>query len=157
MTEQRPWLKLGINLWYDFGDTEIPGCRNRPWEQCVEVIAYPVRVRTAGPRGQHVGASKRGRRITGIDDLIAETDSELVHAHFFLSEQSGVFEFCSGLVDLIVCVGHYRGGGHRFALAGERFVGLVAEHIAEVGDRFAEFRRGEGTECETGNGGRRFA
>jgi len=61
MTEQRPWFKLGINLWYDFGDTEISGCRNRPWEQCVEVIAYPVRVRTAGPGGQHVGVAWRSR------------------------------------------------------------------------------------------------
>ena len=34
-----------------------------------------------------------------------------------------VFEFCSGLVDLVVCVGHHGGGGHRLTLAGERFVG----------------------------------
>ena len=40
---------------------------------------------------------------------------------------TGVFEFCSGLVDLVVCVRHYRGGGHRLTLAGERFVGLIAE------------------------------
>ena len=45
------------------------------------------------------------------------------------------FEFCSGLVDLVVCVGHHFGGGHRLTLAGERFVGLVAEDIAEVCDR----------------------
>src|ERR1700755_1531235 len=69
---------------------------------------------------------------------------------------AGVFEFCSGLVDLVVGVGHHRGGGHRLALASERFVGRLAEHIAQVGDRRAEFgerRRGEGTECETDNGG----
>ena len=48
-------------------------------------------------------------------------------------------QFCSGLVDLVVCVGHHRGGGHRLALAGERFVGLVAEDIAEVGDRGGDF------------------
>ena len=30
-----------------------------------------------------------------------------------------VFEFCSGLVDLVVCVGCHGGGGHRFAFAGE--------------------------------------
>jgi hypothetical protein len=42
-------------------------------------------------------------------------------------------QFCSGLVDLVVGVGHDGGGGHRFALAGERFVGLVAEHVAQVG------------------------
>ena len=39
-------------------------------------------------------------------------------------------QFCSGLVDLVVCVGRHVGGGHRLALAGERFVGLVAEDIA---------------------------
>ena len=51
-----------------------------------------------------------------------------------------MFEFCSGLVDLVVCVGHHGGGGHRLTLAGERFVGLVAEDIAEVGDRGGDFR-----------------
>ena len=49
-------------------------------------------------------------------------------------------QFCSGLVDLVVCVRHHFGGGHRLTLAGERFVGLVAEDIAQVGDRGAEFR-----------------
>jgi hypothetical protein len=43
---------------------------------------------------------------------------------------AGPFEFCSGLVDLVVGVGCHRGGGHRFTLSGERFVGLVAEDIA---------------------------
>jgi hypothetical protein len=55
------------------------------------------------------------------------------------------FEFCSGLVDLVVCVRHHGGGGHCFALVGERFVNLVAEHIAEVGDCGGDFgvrRRG---------------
>jgi hypothetical protein len=70
-----------------------------------------------------------------------------------------LFEFCSGLVDLVVCVGRHGGGGHRLTLAGERFVGLVAEDIAEVGDRGGDFgdrRRGERTERETADGGRRF-
>jgi hypothetical protein len=52
-----------------------------------------------------------------------------------------MFEFCSGLVDLVICVLHHLGGGHRLALAGERFVGLVAEHIAEVGDRGVDLRK----------------
>jgi hypothetical protein len=39
---------------------------------------------------------------------------------------------------------------------GELFVGLAAEDIAEVGDGGAEFRRGEGIECDTGDGGCRF-
>jgi hypothetical protein len=41
-------------------------------------------------------------------------------------------QFCSGLVDLVVCVFGHGGGGHRLALAGERFVGLVAEDFAQV-------------------------
>jgi hypothetical protein len=46
-----------------------------------------------------------------------------------------VFEFRSGLVDLVVCVRHHGGGGHRLTLAGERFVGRVTEDVAKVGDR----------------------
>jgi hypothetical protein len=68
-----------------------------------------------------------------------------------------VFQFCSGLVDLVVGVGHHGGGGHRLTLAGERFVGLVAEDVAEVGDRGGEFRdcrSGEEIECE--DSGNRF-
>jgi hypothetical protein len=70
-----------------------------------------------------------------------------------------VFEFRSGLVDLVVCEGCHGGGGHLFACAGERFVGRLAEDIAEVDDRGRDFRergRDEGTERETGYGGRRF-
>jgi hypothetical protein len=48
-----------------------------------------------------------------------------------------VFEFCSGLVDLVAGVGCHGGGGHLFARTGERFVGLVAEDTAQVGDRCA--------------------
>ena len=44
-------------------------------------------------------------------------------------------QFCSGLVDLVVGVGRHGGGGHRLALVGQRFVGLVAEDLAQVGDR----------------------
>jgi hypothetical protein len=40
----------------------------------------------------------------------------------------------SGLVDLVVGVGRHGGGGHRLTLAGERFIGLVAEDVAQVGD-----------------------
>jgi hypothetical protein len=53
-----------------------------------------------------------------------------------------VFEFCSGLVDLVVGVRHHGGGGHRLALAGERFIGLVAEDFAEVGDRGGDLGEG---------------
>jgi hypothetical protein len=60
---------------------------------------------------------------------------------------------------LVVGVRRDGGGGHRLTLAGERFMGLVAEHLAEVGDRggdFGERRCGDGTEGEAGDGGRRF-
>ena len=48
-------------------------------------------------------------------------------------------QFCSGLVDLVVGVRHDGGGGHRLALAGERFVGRLTEDIAQVGDRGGDF------------------
>ena len=43
-------------------------------------------------------------------------------------------QFCSGLVDLIECVGCHGGVGHAFPGAGEGFVGLVVENVAQVGD-----------------------
>jgi hypothetical protein len=67
-------------------------------------------------------------------------------------------QFCSGLVDLVAGVGHHLGGGHRFTLAGERFVGPVAEDFAKVGGGSAKFRVrrcGERTGGESGAGGRR--
>ena len=67
-----------------------------------------------------------------------------------------MFEFCSGLVDLVEYVGDHLGGGHRFTLVGERFVGRVAEDFAEVGDCAIELGHGrarEGTGGETGDGG----
>jgi hypothetical protein len=70
-----------------------------------------------------------------------------------------VVEFRSGLVDLVVGVGRHGGDGHRLTLAGERFVSLVAEDIAEVGDRGGDLgdrRCGQGIEAEAGDGGRRF-
>jgi protein-S-isoprenylcysteine O-methyltransferase Ste14 len=68
-------------------------------------------------------------------------------------------QFCPGLVDLVIGVGGHGCGGHRLALVGERFVGRLTEDIAQVGDRGGEFgdcRRGEGIECETGDGGCQF-
>jgi len=50
-----------------------------------------------------------------------------------LRNSTRVFEFCSGLVDLVLCVGGHGGGGHRLTLAGERFIGLVAEDITPGG------------------------
>jgi hypothetical protein len=48
-----------------------------------------------------------------------------------------VVQLGSGLVDLFKCVGRYSGGGHRPALTGERFVGLVTEdpYVHRVFDR----------------------
>ena len=67
-------------------------------------------------------------------------------------------QLCSGLVDLVVGVGRHLGGSHPLALAGERLIGLVAEDIAEVGDRGAELRKccGKRTERGTSNRGRRL-
>ena len=47
-------------------------------------------------------------------------------------------QFRSGLVDLVVGVGHHLCGGHRLTLAGQRLVGRLTEHIAEVSNRGAE-------------------
>jgi hypothetical protein len=70
-----------------------------------------------------------------------------------------VFEFCSGLVDLVVCVSRHGDGSHRLTLAGERFVGRLAEDVAEVGDRGAELRNprcSHGSDRIAGDGGGRF-
>ena len=68
-------------------------------------------------------------------------------------------QFRSGLVDLVICVCRHLGGGHRLTLPGERFVSLVAEDIAEVGDRGAEFGNHAvvtGSIAKPASGGRRF-
>ena len=67
-------------------------------------------------------------------------------------------QFCSGLVDLVVCVRRHGGGCHRLTLARERFIGRIAENIAQVGDRGRHFReaRGEGVERATDDSGRRL-
>src|ERR1700751_5241158 len=55
-----------------------------------------------------------------------------------------VFECCSDLVDLVVGVGRHLGGGHRLALVGERFVGPLAEDLAQVGARYeTDFRESQ--------------
>jgi hypothetical protein len=68
-------------------------------------------------------------------------------------------QFCSGLVDLVVCVRRHGGGGHFRTLAGERSVSLFSEDMAKVRDRCVDFgeRRGsQGTDRETGKGDRWF-
>src|ERR1700747_1891365 len=79
--------------------------------------------------------------------------------HCALRKFGWVCESCSGLVDLVVGVGHHRGSRHRLTSPGERFVGLVAEDIAQIGDGGGELGvrcRGEGAEGEASDGGRRF-
>jgi hypothetical protein len=44
------------------------------------------------------------------------------------------FQLRSGVVDLVIGVRDDGGRCHRLAIPGERFVGLIAEHLAEVGD-----------------------
>jgi hypothetical protein len=69
------------------------------------------------------------------------------------------FEFCSGLVDFVVCERHDGGGRHRDALAGERLVGLVAEYITQLRNGGADFGEGrcrERIDGEAGNGGCRL-
>jgi hypothetical protein len=47
-------------------------------------------------------------------------------------------QFRSCLVDLVVRVVRHGGGRHRLTFSGERLVGRLAEHVAEVSDRGAE-------------------
>jgi hypothetical protein len=42
-------------------------------------------------------------------------------------------QFCSGLVELVVGVGHHGDGGIGFARAGERFLGLLPEALTKTG------------------------
>ena len=101
-------------------------------------------------------------RTVSVDAALGQTFAHLPPRRappLLRGHSAGVFEFCSGLVDLVVGVGRHGGGGHRLTLAGERFVGRLAEDIAEVGDRGGDFgdpRRGHGTEREPGDSGRRF-
>ena len=73
----------------------------------------------------HAVAPKKGK----------PTIETLVHLLF----RDGV-QFCSGLVDLVICVGRHGGGGHGLTLAGEGFIDLVAEDIAKVGGRGVDFK-----------------
>lgn len=72
--------------------------------------------------------------------------------------QFGVCEAGAGLVDLVVCVGCHGGAGHLFTCARERFIGRVAEDLAQVSDRGVELAKGRsgGTYRQAGDGGRRF-
>ena len=76
-------------------------------------------------------AGSGAKDFSGIRTSDSDTDFRDSH----ISSISRRPSVCSRLVDLVVCVGRHRGGGHRSARAGERFVGLVAEDIAEVSDR----------------------
>jgi DNA invertase Pin-like site-specific DNA recombinase len=71
-------------------------------------------------RGQHIGRPK----------ALDKSKAPLSRWTRDSRNSTRVFEFCSGLVDLVVCVRRHRGRGHRLALAGERFVRLIAEDVA---------------------------
>jgi hypothetical protein len=85
----------------------------------LRVVAWLGR-RTCSPVPADDGSS--GRRAT-----------PLLRGH-----SAWVFECCSGLVDLVICVRHHLGRSHHLTLVGERFVGRVAEDLAQVGDRGGE-------------------
>ena len=74
-------------------------------------------------------------------------------------ESAWLLEFCSSLVDLVIRIGRNCRRGHRFTLAGERVVFLVAEDLAKANDRGAElgnpYRR-HWTDGKARNGGGRF-
>jgi hypothetical protein len=69
--------------------------------------------------------------------------------------RSGLFrdgvQFCSGLVDLVGCVRHHLGSGHRLTLAGERFVGLIAKDFTELGYGGAQIGAAEFRACVESN------
>ena len=54
-----------------------------------------------------------GTRHRCIGDSVLASIFRVAHG------MSRLFDFCSGLVDLVVCVRHDLGGGHRLALVGE--------------------------------------
>ena len=97
----------------------------REAERLLEALPPDKRGRHAGDEGSGADAGGITRPCKGID--------ECRRCALF---RDGI-QFCSGLVGLVVCVGGHGGGANRLALAGERFVGLVAEDLAEVGDGFA--------------------
>lgn len=49
------------------------------------------------------------------------------------------FQLRSGLVNLVIGVRDDGSGGHCLAIAGERFVGLIAENLAEVSNGGGQF------------------
>ena len=100
------------------------------------------------------GGGRKNGRLARRPGTLAESVPEIL-TRIFETLVTRLFrdcvQFCSGLVDLVVGVRHHGGGGYRFALTGERSVGLVAENITEVGDRGGDRRGrrcGEGIERE---------
>ena len=77
--EHRPRFERGLDLRDELGGTEVARDCDRPWEQLVQVIAYPVRVCTAGRGGQHVGAGEGGRGVSGIYGLSAQSHTKSTH------------------------------------------------------------------------------
>ena len=105
-------------------DVEIPGGYRRS--------RASARTATAG-RTTRLAVGRRARNGAALARRAASTGRRRCLSRGLY--RNGV-QFCSGVVDFVVCVGGHGGGAHRLALAGERFVGLVAEDLAEVGDGF---------------------
>jgi hypothetical protein len=85
--------------------------------QCTATVAVVVHLSIVSPL------------ISGVRHIAAPSSIRSFETLICRLFRDGV-QFCSGLVDLLVRVGRHGGGGHRLTLAGERFVGLVAEDIA---------------------------
>ena len=70
-----------------------------------------------------------------------------------------VFEFCSGLVDLVVGVGHHRGDGHLRTLLCALVISLIAKNLPQVRNRGCQLRQpcpGIGTGREARDDGGAF-
>jgi hypothetical protein len=90
------------------------------------------------PSPPAVGA-QAGRTLqppAGIANMTLGASTMSAGRQATLSREASTAQLCSALVDLVECVGHHRRGGHRFALAGERFVSLVGKDTAEVRSRW---------------------
>ena len=81
------------------------------------------------------GSRRKNRRLARRPGTLAQSVLATL-TRIFETLICGLFrdrvQFCSGQVDLVVCVGRHGGGAHRLARAGERFVGLIAEEIADM-------------------------
>ena len=114
--------------------------RLRRWQGGPSRLGSRNELMTVPPTATHQRAASTRPHYVPSDGIVPGDRRPHARRRPILSSDRWLSYACSGLVDLVVCVRHYFGGGHHFALAGERFVGLVAEDIAEVGDRRVDLR-----------------